>query len=190
MAASQPNSLLLPQKKASLPPPPHSEPSFLAPPSRSPVPIILAHPLPLFLSQFQLCNSENYPLSGYFLPSQGGELTDSGIWRPLWSAMPRVAVSGTYRNTNVGWGAIYTFFGNDLLDPSTTSCRSEPWIVCCQWKVCDYTKMWKRAKELSQRCFILFHLDSLYLLTQAVESQINSSRQLTSFENLRWYLKG
>lgn len=78
MAASQPNSLLLPQK-ASLPPPSHSEPSFLAPPSRSPVPTILAHPFPLFLSQFQLGNSENYPLSGYFLPSQGGELTDSGI---------------------------------------------------------------------------------------------------------------
>lgn len=144
MAASQPSSLLLSQK-VSLPPSPHSEPSFLVPPSQGPVTTILAHSLPLFLSQF---NSEICPLSGYFLPGRGSELTDGGIWRLLWSAKSRAAVPNKQEHTwstNVRGGVIYTFFGNDLLDPSTTSCRSEP---CCQWNVCDCTKMWKSANKV------------------------------------------
>lgn len=123
---------------------------FLPPPSE-PCPHYFGLPFASFLKSIQLVNSENYPLSGNFLPGQEGELTDSGIWRLLWSAVSRVTVSNKQEhtwNTNVGGSGIYTFLGNDLLDPSTTSCRSEPWVVCCQWKVCDYTKMWKSAKKL------------------------------------------
>lgn len=104
----------------------------------------LPHPLrslsPLFwltLCLFSWANSTQTIVHFLIIFFQAGEV--SWLMVALENHCGRVAVPNKQehtQNVKVGGGGVYTFFGNDLLDPSTTSCRSEPWIVCCQWNVC------------------------------------------------------
>lgn len=149
MAANQPNSLLLPQKKVSLPPPPYSERSFLTPPSQSPVLTILAYPLPLFLSQFnQLTQIIIHFLVIFFQVTEVSWLMMAseghcGQQRVEWQDQ----ISRNIHGTQI-WEEVDLHFLWQWSVRSTTSYRNEPWIVCCQWNVCDCTKMLKSAKRV------------------------------------------